>query len=104
MQKEIDDTANKIADKVKTVSDNCDATSGPCASEITKMKNAAAALRAKLETATSGAKTATTGTPATPATPAPKPAAPAGGAGGAPATPAAGAGTAPAAGAGAATA
>ena len=50
---------------MKTVTETCDATSGPCAGEITKMKNAAAALRAKLDQATSaGAKPATTGAPA----------------------------------------
>lgn len=47
---------------MKTVTETCDATSGPCAGEITKMKNAAAALRAKLDQATSaGAKPTTAG-------------------------------------------
>ena len=46
---------------MKTVTETCDATSGPCAGEITKMKNAAAALRAKLDQATSTAAAKTTG-------------------------------------------
>ena len=45
---------------MKTVTETCDATSGPCAGEITKMKNAAAALRAQLDKATSAGAKATT--------------------------------------------
>ena len=78
---------------MKTVTETCDATSGPCAGEITKMKNAAAALRAKLDQATSaGAKTTTAGAdPAKQAQAAADAAAKGGAAPATPAAPAAGA-------------
>lgn len=82
---------------MKTVTETCDVTSGPCAGEITKMKNAAAALRAKLDQAQSaGSKTTTLGGDPVAQAKAAADAAAKGGAGATPTPPAA-----PAAGAGA---
>ena len=81
---------NKITDQVNNVTKNCDQ-SGPCATEMSKMKNAAAALKAKLEGVTAATQQATGKNPP-PASTAGGAAAAGGQAGGNPAGPAGGAG------------